>query len=475
MPDIDPAALSRPLGGSATPTLGSKPLPSVSLHKVKTNPLVPPRIDLEPLYVALRNAISAAQWKAYKDAIGKFLIGHMSVSELNSILNPILTSANGEKEHLHNRLIAAIYGNVTREMPDAGLAPWVSANDKPVVSAPSKPSSSDAAERWLKGEVMHLPNRDRRRIKQLAHVDIPYDPFESIANVFAEAHRRPTRNVETTTTGGAGMEMNLGNEARKRFAAPLAVESGEFPDASTIESRMLPICYQAGLQSGHSVDSVNLMVNATDSFIKSLIATVLSRTRSNGPGEGSSTGFGLGTNWIQTRSYKRKLHREEESAIRGELLRDKSGLLPIEARAASDREPLSMADLRLSLDLGDTGLSNFPAVSTSITNGYRDGELAHYNEYTLLPSASAIYQNSPRTDEVEIHTTNHSFTSSFGQQSAAPHSQPQPQQQLLPPPPPPPPPPLDDPMDIDVEITWEGADCLDEVDSLLDACLAGPL
>ena len=56
-------------------------------------------------------------------------------------------------------------------MPDQGLAPWVSANDKP--SAPgTKPVTGDAAERRLKGDVMQLPSRDRRRIKDLAHNDV---------------------------------------------------------------------------------------------------------------------------------------------------------------------------------------------------------------------------------------------------------------------------------------------------------------
>ena len=57
-------------------------------------------------------------------------------------------------------------------MPDQGLAPWVSANDKPATSAGSKPVSGDAAERRLKGDVMQLPARDRRRIKDLAQNDV---------------------------------------------------------------------------------------------------------------------------------------------------------------------------------------------------------------------------------------------------------------------------------------------------------------
>lgn len=51
-------------------------------------------------------------------------------------------------------------------MPDQGLAPWVSSNDKPTASA-SKAVTGDAAERRLKGDVMQLPARDRRRIKDL--------------------------------------------------------------------------------------------------------------------------------------------------------------------------------------------------------------------------------------------------------------------------------------------------------------------
>jgi len=57
-------------------------------------------------------------------------------------------------------------------MPDLGLASWVSANDKPTANTGAKPVTGDAAERRLKGEVMQLPNRDRRRIKDLVHNDV---------------------------------------------------------------------------------------------------------------------------------------------------------------------------------------------------------------------------------------------------------------------------------------------------------------
>ena len=79
-------------------------------------------------------------------------------------------TADPTTEHLHNQLIAAIFGNVNRDPPEPGLAPWVSANDKPVVL--SKPISGDAAEQRLKTEVMQMPARDRRRLKEVPDVRI---------------------------------------------------------------------------------------------------------------------------------------------------------------------------------------------------------------------------------------------------------------------------------------------------------------
>lgn len=101
--------------------------------------------------------------------------GRLNQTEFSNIIDPIITSPLGDREHLHNQLLAAVYANVTREMPDPGLAPWVSANDKPTVGAGSKPVSGDAAERRLKGEVMQLLSRDRRRIKDLVQNEVRYE------------------------------------------------------------------------------------------------------------------------------------------------------------------------------------------------------------------------------------------------------------------------------------------------------------
>ncbi|KAI2625726.1 transcriptional regulator of RNA polII, SAGA, subunit-domain-containing protein [Hypoxylon sp. NC1633] len=449
MPDIDPAALSRPSVSLSTPTLKSITVSAPTTQKVtKTSQIIPARIDLEPLYTAIKSAIGNEQWNVYKEATTQFILGRLNQVEYSERIDPLLFSPNGDKSHLHNQLLAAIYGNLTREMPDQGVAPWVSANDKPPTNVGVKPVTGDAAERKLKGEVMQLPSRDRRRIKELAQND--FDPFEIIATGFSEHHRNRIARVPDIPPSANGLnKMNWDLEIRKKFAQPLAVESGEFPDQASIESRMLPICYEQGLISGHAPDAAQFMTVASETFIKEFLSTVYSRTRSNGPGDSGSAGFGSGTGWIQTHKYRRQLRREEVAFAKGELSRDKSGLLPVEAKAASERPPLSMADLRLSLEIGDCGISAFPIVRKLVINTFRDGELENYTNYTWLHGRKPKDYGDPRVENV-----NGNKSRALTNGGAYP-----------------------EPMDIDEEEpTWDGAapDDMMMLDSVLDSCLAVP-
>ena len=171
-------------------------------------------------------------------------------------------------------------------------------------------------------------------------------------------------------------------EIRKRWTQPLASETGEFPDTTTIETRMLPICYETGLVAGHAADAAYFMSVATETFIKEVLSSIFSKTRSNGPGGTGSAGTGGGASWIQSHKYRVQLEREEEAFLRGEVQRDKSGLLPIEAKAASERGPLGMADVRTALEIGDCGLGQMPVVVQQIMFGYREGELEGWNDYS---------------------------------------------------------------------------------------------
>ena len=72
MPDIDPAALSRPAIISTTPILPPKTIASSALKIPKM--IVPPRIELEGLYSALKAAVGE-NWGLYKESISLFVMG----------------------------------------------------------------------------------------------------------------------------------------------------------------------------------------------------------------------------------------------------------------------------------------------------------------------------------------------------------------------------------------------------------------
>ena len=233
------------------------------------------------------------------------------------------------------------------------------------------------------------------------------------------------------------MDLDLDLEIRKRYAHPLAIESGEFPDVSSIEARLLPICYDLGLPNGHANDVGQFLTIATETFIKEFLSVVFRRTRSNGPGDPRRAGLGAGSAWIQTNKYRRQLRREEKALARGDISRDKTGLLPIESKAASERRPLDVADLRVALDIGDCNLSNFPAVTKSVVFNYREGELERWDDYTYVDGyKSSIFED-------------------IGVGGIIGHS---------------------DPMEIDSENygEWDGVENMDmdQLDNMLDSCLA---
>lgn len=238
-------------------------------------------------------------------------------------------------------------------------------------------------------------------------------------------------------------------DIRKRYLNTLGVESGEFPEIAYTDSRMLPYCYEAGLESA-APEAAQLVSAATETFIKEFLNAVFSRTRSNGPGESGSAGFGTGSGWIQTHNYKKQLSREEDAAQRGEVTRDKCGLLPIESKAAGERGPLSMADLHLALDIADCGISQFPVLARGLTNAYREGELESFDEYTILDGFETSVSKNGEAD-ISIDRIDK------GKQPQLPNGLSH-----------------NDEMDIDDDYFWVGAEDthLDAIDSILDVALA---
>ncbi|KAJ5653581.1 hypothetical protein N7490_000584 [Penicillium lividum] len=357
---IDPAALSRSDSASnpaksATQNISAAVKSSRALNSV-------PRLDLEHAYTDLKAAIGD-QWAEYKESTALFLLGHYNQSEYASRVDYIIC-ADAKTEHLHNNFVCAILGNLTRDLPDHGVANWVSANDKP--SMVSKPISGDAAEQRLKTEVMQLPPRDRRRIKSIPE----RDPNEVTPSELEEYHLAKQIKLPSQVPASAGglNKTNWELEIRKRYAQPLAAETGEFPDAESIYARMVPMCYEESLPGGAGLPCAEFMAIATETFVKEVLSSVFSRTRSNGP-SGTSNG-------MMMRKYREQLEREELAFTRGEIVKDTAtGLLPIEAKEAAVRRPLGVRDLRLTLELSSGVLGHMPLIIDQIKGGYFEDEL----------------------------------------------------------------------------------------------------
>ncbi|KAL9002520.1 MAG: hypothetical protein Q9188_004558, partial [Gyalolechia gomerana] len=377
MPDIDPAALSR--SDSIAPSI-PHPLnlskvngasqPSSSKAQKTTN--AAQRIDLEPLYTNLKAAIGD-NWAKYKDAISLFILGHLNQNELSLHINPFVC-ADPNTEHLHNQLIAAIYGNVLRDVPDQGVAPWVSANDKPVLL--SKPVAGDEAEQRLKREIMHIPARDRRRIKEVADRD-PFgeanlrrkeprpgaggqitDPLESqIARSMQEYHAARTIKLPDAVPASAGgqVKTNWDLEIRKRYLPPLASETFEFPSPPDLHSRMTPICYEESLPNGCNYDCAELMSTALDHYMKSVISNIVGRVRSDLPSI-NSVGGGVITTSAHANAVNKGMKAKKESA--------------------EARKGLGVGDMRAAVSVGGWGeLAQMPTVVMGIMNGWNEGVL----------------------------------------------------------------------------------------------------
>ena len=184
-------------------------------------------------------------------------------------------------------------------------------------------------------------------------------------------------------------------EIRKRYAQPLAAETGEFPDAESIHARMVPICYEESLPGGAGMPSAEFMAIATETFVKEVLSAVFSRTRSNGP---SGT-----INGMMMRKYRQQLEREELAFTRGEIAKDTAtGLLPVEAKEASVRRPLGVRDLRLTLELGPSVLGHMPLIIDQVMGGYLEDELETGKQNRLENGVSQSFEVKIAEDEMDV-------------------------------------------------------------------------
>ncbi|ETN39098.1 uncharacterized protein HMPREF1541_05320 [Cyphellophora europaea CBS 101466] len=331
-----------------------------------------PRIDFEPLYAELKSLI-ADNWGTYYDALTRFIRGELSANEFGDLCDHfiLITPAT---EHAHNTLICAIILNIGRDSPEPGPAAWVSAASDKTGAASKATVISDASEQRLKAEIMALPARDRRRLKTIATEGKPGIATAASLEEESAASLRTSieqyqnaakiRAPQPPASSGTGIKTNWDIEIRKRYTQPLYSETHEFPDATNVFARIVPICYEESVPSGTTMESAELVCIATETYVKNLLHDIYNRVRVNGPDYNDGAGQG-----VMLAKYKRRVVKEEQEVKSGRLQRDRDNdLLPTESLEARGRKPLGTGDLKLANKVGPSLWNGMPIIGANINN-----------------------------------------------------------------------------------------------------------
>ena len=335
--------------------------------------------------------------------------------------------------HQHNQLIAAIQTNSAREPPEPGVAPWVSANDKPTSTA--KPLAGDAAEQRLKTEVMQLPPRVRARIKAVN--DEPSGPL--IAALASEATNRRlpvqssvvgtvstplTATVPPTSATSSSTGLSKDQEIQKRYRQSLIQESQDLPSKSEILHRLLPTCYEARLSEGVTNPNIvaSLMSVAIGTFVKESLGSIVSVSRTNPTISDPAAGFvqeaddhngaGVSLPGVFTAGYKKRVRQEAARVARGELKRTEAGLLPVEEHAQKRASRVCVEDVKLAWELGEPkwwhGLAPWIGGNLTLTQdfvGYENEDDAAIDNISAgLGLRNGTSQRQPLANGIQHHS-----------------------------------------------------------------------
>lgn len=182
---------------------------------------------------------------------------------------------------------------------------------------------------------------------------------------------------------------------------------------------MVPICYEQSLPNGASAACADFMATATEQYIKTVVGSVLAKTRSNLSGAAGALS-------ITTRRYRQQLDREEKMLSKGEVARGVvSNLLPVETKEANSRRPLGLGDFRIAIAVGgSSAMGQMPTIVEDIMGGWPEGVLEGWGRHpdTADEEEEELERSGPRLNGVMtngVHVNGANENESWGWEGGA--------------------------------------------------------
>ena len=120
---------------------------------------------------------------------------------------------------------------------------------------------------------------------------------------------------------------------------------------------MLPICYEEALPNGPADQCAEFMATATEMFVKDVVGSVLSLTRSNIIAGGAKGGG------VFTQGFKRKGGQKTQGGL-------------------GVQRPLGVGDLRVALGISGCSLGQMPDIVNNVMSGWPEGILEGWDTYS---------------------------------------------------------------------------------------------
>ncbi|KAK9478775.1 transcriptional regulator of RNA polII, SAGA, subunit-domain-containing protein [Lipomyces japonicus] len=266
-------------GGNVSTNHSAAPAPSTTTTTSNT-PVKPQRparrIEIEPLMNGLKRALDD-KWSHYRDVITAFLTGRLSRIELESELSQLLDRS---MVRMHNQFLLASVANSLRDPPPSmnGLVAWRKAKEIPVRV---NKHGVDPLVAKLKGEIMGLTPRERRRIKAITRDAGKKGPVPSTIVLTRQAKLPliPNSKDNKDKIKSSINHNNIAQEIQQGYQTPLSTESYELPDNESLRTRILGIAHEHGLVDGIANDVPDIILAGLEYHLRDFLQQILDRVR----------------------------------------------------------------------------------------------------------------------------------------------------------------------------------------------------